>query len=162
MAADAARYPQGVLKHNAESSALASSAEEASARCSGGPDACLRTPARHFDREEGLWLLADLLVRVRGVRVRACGPLRERRGRRARAAIALTGRVCQVEPELQVGPTCGLVALRMAAATLWERSRRAAPTAEATPVCSVQDLLAQAVARGFSLQGTRAHAYSCV
>ena len=96
-------------------------------------------------------------------RARAClwAPARTT-GARARAAIALTGRVCQVEPELQVGPTCGLVALRMAAATLWERSRRAAPTAEATPVCSVQDLLAQAVARGFSLQGTRAHAYSCV
>ncbi len=159
MAADAERYPQGVLTNNAEnSSALTSSVEEATARCSGGPDACVPTPAQSLDREEGLWLLADLAVRVLGVRARAC----VRPVRHARAVIALTGRVCQVKPELQVGPTCGLVALRMAAVTLWERTRCAAPSAEATPVCSVQDLLAQAVARGFSLQGTSVHAHSHV
>jgi hypothetical protein len=65
--------------------------------------------------------------------------------------VADPARLVQVEPELQVGPTCGLVALRMAASTLLERTGRAA----AARVCSVHELLAQAIARGFSVQGIR-------
>jgi len=53
----------------------------------------------------------------------------------------------RVEPELQVGPTCGLVALCMAATSICGRgaSRARAP--------SVQDLLEDAVSRGFTRQG---------
>ena len=140
------------------------------------------------DREEGLWLLADLVVsrrRGRHAPVRPCAAKRAARhcwqwcvqpsavtvavakcpplsgGMSDIIHILITNaclilmadpaRLHQVEPELQVGPTCGLVALRMAASTLLERTGPAA----AARVCSVHELLAKAIARGFSLQGTR-------
>lgn len=57
----------------------------------------------------------------------------------------------QVEPERQVGPTCGLVALHMAAKTLWARA--AEENTLYVETCSVDELLASAVERGFSMQG---------
>ena len=70
-----------------------------------------------------------------------------------------------MEPEAQVGPTCGLVALHMAAVTLCQPHalpRNQTPagnplTNGAAPadagVCSVAQLLECAVARGYSVQG---------
>ena len=69
----------------------------------------------------------------------------------------------QVEPEMQVGPTCGLVALRMAASALLAAASSDIQTsagggeggtaAHLPRVCEVQELLAHAVERGFSAQG---------
>jgi len=58
-----------------------------------------------------------------------------------------------VEPDVrQVGPTCGLVALHLAAKTLWARAPPGRAPTEQT-VCSAQELLTHAQQRGFSVQG---------
>ena len=59
----------------------------------------------------------------------------------------------QVEPELQVGPTCGLVALSVAAASIWARAPPCARGRRLPRARPVQELLEDAVGRGFTFQG---------
>ena len=59
----------------------------------------------------------------------------------------------QVEPELQVGPTCGLVALSVAAASIRARSSLCLRGCRLPRVRPVQELLEDAVGRGFTFQG---------
>jgi hypothetical protein len=113
------------------------------------------------DQRQDLWLLADMMVLA--CCLLSCSSLSfSFLFRRLRSLTFETSllrwvptnhQLAQIEPERQTGPTCGLVALHMAANELWKRAPPASSHATADPFCSVQELLAAAVGRGFSAQG---------